>query len=151
MIRTDPRRADTTWAGLLRGHRRTAGEDIRQLHEETWADTPSGTRPPDFSLLDGRTVAVMEYDDVAHWLGGEIIATPDGVARHCPLWDRALDGAAPLRDHLAALHRMVASRRRRINQGAGGDGRRPSTSGTPGRGAPPAEAHGPRWTKSVRR
>ncbi|MEA2618088.1 MAG: hypothetical protein QOE72_3871 [Chloroflexota bacterium] len=82
-----------------------AGEDIRLLHRATWAETPFGTRPPDFYLLDGRTVAVMEYDDVGHWLGGEVITTPDEVARYGQLWDQALDAAVPLRDYLAALRR----------------------------------------------
>jgi hypothetical protein len=47
----------------------------------------------------------MEYDDVGHWLGGEVITTPDEVARYRQLWDQALESAVPLRDYLAALRR----------------------------------------------
>jgi hypothetical protein len=82
-----------------------AGEEIHILHRETWSDTPFGSRPPDFYLLDDRTVVVMAYDEVGHWLGGEVITTLDEVARYLELRDKALAASVPLRDYLAALRR----------------------------------------------
>ncbi len=82
-----------------------AGEDIRLLHRETWAETPFGRRPPDFYLLDDQTVAVMTYDDIGRWLGGEVITDPDEVAGYRLLRDEALAAATPLRDYLAARRR----------------------------------------------
>lgn len=82
-----------------------AGEEIHILHRETWEDTPFGSRPPDFYLLDDRTVVVMAYDEVGHWLGGEVISRPDQVAKYLELRDKALAASVPLRDYLAALRR----------------------------------------------
>jgi hypothetical protein len=90
------------WAYTLNA---AAGEDIRLLHCETWEATPFGTRPPDFYLLDNRTVAVMEYDDAGHWLGGEIITTPEEVARYRLLRDQSLSASVQLSDYLSALRR----------------------------------------------
>lgn len=82
-----------------------AGEDVRILHRPTWADTPFGERPPDFYLLDDERVVVMSYDDVGHWLGGDIVSDPLEVAHYRVLRDHALGMAIPLRDYLAALRR----------------------------------------------
>ncbi|HEY0410118.1 MAG TPA: DUF5753 domain-containing protein, partial [Candidatus Dormibacteraeota bacterium] len=90
------------WAYTLNA---AAGEDIRLLHCETWEATPFGTRPPDFYLLDNRTVAVMEYDDVGHWLGGEVISDPGEVARYRLLRDQSLSAAVHLSDYLSTLRR----------------------------------------------
>lgn len=82
-----------------------AGEEIRILHRETWANTPFGERPPDYYLLDDRIVAVMHYDAVGHWLGGELITDPAEVARYRQIRDQAVAAAVPLRHYLAALRR----------------------------------------------
>jgi hypothetical protein len=80
-----------------------AGEDIRIIHRETWEETPFGARPPDYYLLDDATVAIMTYDGVGHWLGGEVITEPSEVQRYRDLRDQALAAAVPLPDYLAAL------------------------------------------------
>jgi hypothetical protein len=73
--------------------------------ETTWADTPFGEPPPDFYLLDDRIVAVMEYDDIGRWLGGEVISDVSEVARYRLVRDQALSAAVPLNDYLAAMRR----------------------------------------------
>lgn len=80
-----------------------AGEDIRIVHRQTWEETPFGTRPPDYYLLDDATVAVMAYDDVGHWLGGEVITEPSKVEWYRAIRDQALRAAVPLSKYLGAL------------------------------------------------
>ena len=87
----------------------SSGEDIRLVHNETWQESPFGARPPDFYLLDDATVAVMAYDDVGHWLGGEVITEPGQVARYRVIRDRALRAAVRLSDYLAALRQTPVS------------------------------------------
>ncbi len=83
-----------------------AGEDIRMLHRATWSETPFGERPPDFYLIDDETVVLMAYNEVGHWLGGEVIADLTEVAHYRELRDQALAASVPLRDYLAALRHM---------------------------------------------
>ncbi len=99
-------RYEIEWAYTLNA---AAGEDILLLHSETWAETPFGTRPPDFYLLDDRTVAVMEYDGIGHWLGGDVITEPSDVAQYRLLRDQALNAAVPLSHYLAAMRRTPLS------------------------------------------
>jgi hypothetical protein len=47
----------------------------------------------------------MEYDDVGHWLGGEIITAPEEVDQYRLLRDQSLSAAVPLSDYLSALRR----------------------------------------------
>jgi hypothetical protein len=82
-----------------------AGEDVRILHRESWAETPFGDRPPDFYLLDDQVVVVMQYDAEGHWLGGEVITDPMEVGRYRDIRDRALAEAVPFREYLAARRR----------------------------------------------
>jgi hypothetical protein len=83
-----------------------AGEDIRILHVATWSESPFGEQPPDFYLLDDERVVVMAYDEVGHWLGGDVKTAPDEVAHYRGLRDLALGAAVPLADYLAALRRL---------------------------------------------
>jgi hypothetical protein len=83
-----------------------AGEDIRILHVATWSESPFGEQPPDFYLLDDERVVIMAYDEVGHWLGGEVCTASDEVARYRDLRDLALGAAVPLTDYLAALRRL---------------------------------------------
>jgi hypothetical protein len=85
-----------------------AGEDIRILHRDAWAQTPFGSRPSDFYVLDDRTVVVMAYDDAARWVGGELITAPEQVARFRALRDQALAAAVPLDEYLATSPALVA-------------------------------------------
>jgi hypothetical protein len=85
-----------------------AGEDIRILHRDAWAQTPFGSRPSDFYILDDRTVVVMAYDDAARWVGGELITAPEQVARFRALRDQALAAAVALDEYLATPPALVA-------------------------------------------
>lgn len=82
-----------------------AGEEVRILHRDTWAETPFGAQPPDFFLLDDTTVVVMSYDEVGHWLGGDVITDESTVARYREMRDQALAASVPLREYLAAVRR----------------------------------------------
>jgi hypothetical protein len=96
-------RYEIEWAYTVNA---AAGEEIRLLHRETWADTPFGERPPDFYLLDDSVVAVMAYDDEGHWLGGDVITAEEEVARYRRIRDQALAEAVPLSEYLAAIRRQ---------------------------------------------
>ncbi len=80
-----------------------AGEDVRILHRASWAETPFGTAPPDFWLLDDATVAILEYAPDGQWLGVDLVTDPTEVASYQQLRASALPEAIPLRDYLAAL------------------------------------------------
>jgi hypothetical protein len=86
-----------------------AGEEIHLVHRDTWEETPFGRRPPDFYLLDDRTVVVMVYDEIGHWLGGDVITDPSEVARYREMRDQALASSVSLRDYLAAWRRTPVS------------------------------------------
>jgi uncharacterized protein DUF6879 len=96
-------RYEIEWAYTVNA---AAGEDIRILHRETWADTPFGERPPDFYLLDDSVVAVMAYDDEGHWLGGDVITAEAEVDRYRRIRDQALAEAVTLAAYLAAQRRQ---------------------------------------------
>jgi hypothetical protein len=83
-----------------------AGEDIRIVHFASWERSSFGAQPPDFYLLDDERVILMAYDEVGHWLGGDIITDPDQVVRYRRLRDIAMEAAVPLADYLAALRRL---------------------------------------------
>jgi hypothetical protein len=83
-----------------------AGEDIRIVHFASWESSSFGVQPPDFYLLDDERVILMAYDEVGHWLGGDIITDPDQVVRYRRLRDIAMEAAVPLADYLAALRRL---------------------------------------------
>jgi hypothetical protein len=83
-----------------------AGEDIRILHVPSWSDSPFGEQPPDFYLLDNERVVLMTYDEIGRWLGGDVIAAHDEVARYRTLHDLAISASVPLTDYLAALRRL---------------------------------------------
>jgi hypothetical protein len=83
-----------------------AGEDIRMIHSASWETSPFGVQPPDFYLLDDERVILMAYDEVGHWLGGDIIAEPHQVAGYRRLRDLAMEAACPLAEYLAALRRL---------------------------------------------
>jgi hypothetical protein len=72
----------------------------------TWSESPFGEQPSDFYLLDDERVVVMAYDEVGHWLGGDVKTAPDEVAHYRSLRDLALGAAVPLADYLAALRRL---------------------------------------------
>jgi hypothetical protein len=83
-----------------------AGEDIRIVHSASWEASPFGVEPPDFYLLDDETVVLMAYDDVGHWLGGEVISDPPDVLRYRSLRDVAIEHSQPLTEYLAAFRRL---------------------------------------------
>ncbi len=83
-----------------------AGEDIRIVHSASWQTSPFGEQPPDFYLLDDERVVLMAYDEVGHWLGGEIITADAEVDRYRRLRDLAVESSHPLREYLAALRRL---------------------------------------------
>jgi hypothetical protein len=85
-----------------------AGEDIRILHRDSWDQTPFGTRPRDFYILDERTVVLMTYDTEVRWLGGEVITDPDEVAGYRRLRDRVLAEAVPLHEYLPLVSKPIA-------------------------------------------
>jgi hypothetical protein len=83
-----------------------AGEDIRIVHSASWETSPFGEQPPDFYLLDDERVILLAYDDVGHWLGGDILTDPSQVATYRRLRDLAMGSAISLADYLAALRRL---------------------------------------------
>lgn len=76
------------------------------MHSASWEASPFGVEPPDFYLLDDETVVLMAYDDVGHWLGGEVISNPADVLRYRRLRDLATEHSQPLIEYLAAFRRL---------------------------------------------
>ena len=49
----------------------------------------------------------MAYDDVGHWLGGDVITEPGRVTEYRRLRDVAMAAAIPLARYLAALRSLA--------------------------------------------
>lgn len=54
-------------------------------------------------MLDDETVVLMTYDDVGHWLGGEVVADAAELPRYRWLRDMAIEASCALAEYLAAL------------------------------------------------
>jgi Family of unknown function (DUF6879) len=80
-----------------------AGEEVHILHSPSWRESPFGTQPPDFYLIDDETAAVMHYDAEGHWLGFDVATEPERLAEYRALRDLALRDATTLRQYLVAM------------------------------------------------
>ncbi|MGI0129504.1 MAG: DUF6879 family protein [Thermoplasmata archaeon] len=89
------------------GYARTAdaGDEVRILHRQSWAETPFGEPPPDFWLFDVElpdpTVALMHYAPDGAWRGLEVVS--GDLAEYLWLREAAIRDSIPLRDYLAVL------------------------------------------------